>query len=228
MLKSPVQPGSVPATEASNARSAILDAAEAVFSQSGYDGASMRMIASEAGVAQALLHYHFHNKDRLFEAVFERRSTAASGHRGQQLSELMEREPNPSLESVLRVLFIPHQESAEPGSILGGYFQLVAAIGVGSDARSKDLIARYFDPIAHRFIQAFLQAVPGLTPENAVWSYLFAIGSRMQAQATNDRADRLCHALGIQKPEPFELLVPFVASGIRSMVKPKAGTAGQT
>jgi AcrR family transcriptional regulator len=177
------------------------------------------MIANEAGVAQALLHYHFHNKDRLFEAVFERRSNAASGHRGQMLSELMEREPNPSLESVLSVLFIPHQESAEPGSNLGGYFQLVAAVGVGSDARSKDLIARYFDPIAHRFIQAFLQAVPGLTPEKAVWSYLFAIGSRMQAQAKNDRADRLCHTLGLKKLEPFELLVPFVAAGIRSMVK---------
>lgn len=217
-MKTSLRPRSAPGTDPSNARSAILDAAEAVFSHSGYDGASMRMIANEAGVAQALLHYHFQNKDRLFEAVFERRSNAASGHRGQLLTELMERDPNPSLESVLSVLFIPHRESAEPGSNLGGYFQLVASIGVGSDERSKDLVARYFDPIALRFIQAFLQAVPGLTPENAVWSYLFAIGSRMQAQATNGRADRLCHTLRLEKPEPFKLLVPFVAAGIRAMV----------
>ena len=91
-MKTSLRPRSAPGTDPSNARSAILDAAEAVFSHSGYDGASMRMIANEAGVAQALLHYHFQNKDRLFEAVFERRSNAASGHRGQLLTELMERE----------------------------------------------------------------------------------------------------------------------------------------
>lgn len=216
MLKNAVR--SIPTIEASNTRAAILDAAEAVFSHSGYGGASMRQIANEAGVAQALLHYHFQNKERLFEAVFERRSNAASGHRGKMLSELRERDPSPSLEAVLSILFIPHQESAAPGSNLGGYFQLVASIGVGSDERSKELMARYFDPIAHAFIQAFLQAVPGLTPEKAVWSYLFAIGSRMQAQATNGRAERLCRTLKIDTPEPFKFLIPFVAAGIRALV----------
>lgn len=201
-----------------NAREAILDAAEVVFSQSGYDGASMRMISTTAGVAQALLHYHFQSKERLFEAIFERRSTSGSGHRGQLLNDLFEADPNPSLEAVLRVLLIPLRESTELSTNLAEYFQLVAAIGVGSDERSKSLIKRYFDPIAHRFISAFLKVVPGLSAEKAVWSYLFAIGSRMQAQASNGRADRLSRELNLQKLEPLELLVSFAAAGIRAIV----------
>lgn len=46
--------------------SAILDAAEACFSRSGYAGASMREIAQAAGVSKSLLHYHFQSKEHLF------------------------------------------------------------------------------------------------------------------------------------------------------------------
>ena len=48
----------------------ILDAARKVFIRNGYEGTSMQMIADEAGMNKALLHYYFRNKDRLFEAVF--------------------------------------------------------------------------------------------------------------------------------------------------------------
>ena len=47
----------------------ILAAAEKLFAQSGYDGASMSMIAKEAGVAKANVLYYFKNKDNLYEAV---------------------------------------------------------------------------------------------------------------------------------------------------------------
>jgi len=48
----------------------ILDAARKIFLEHGFDGASMQMIADEAGINKALLHYYFRNKDRLFEGVF--------------------------------------------------------------------------------------------------------------------------------------------------------------
>jgi AcrR family transcriptional regulator len=48
----------------------ILDAARKVFLENGFDGATMQLIASEAGINKALLHYYFRSKDRLFEAVF--------------------------------------------------------------------------------------------------------------------------------------------------------------
>jgi AcrR family transcriptional regulator len=48
----------------------ILDAARKVFLENGFDGATMQMIAGEAGINKALLHYYYRSKDRLFEAIF--------------------------------------------------------------------------------------------------------------------------------------------------------------
>jgi AcrR family transcriptional regulator len=51
----------------------ILDAAERVFAELGYDGASTRLISGEAGVNMAMLNYYFGSKEGVFLAIFERR-----------------------------------------------------------------------------------------------------------------------------------------------------------
>lgn len=51
----------------------ILDVAEKVFSDLGFDGASTRVISSEAGVNMAMLNYYFGSKEGLFLAIFERK-----------------------------------------------------------------------------------------------------------------------------------------------------------
>jgi AcrR family transcriptional regulator len=53
----------------------ILDVAERVFSDLGYDGASTRTISGEAGVNMAMLNYYFGSKEGLFLAVFNRKIT---------------------------------------------------------------------------------------------------------------------------------------------------------
>jgi AcrR family transcriptional regulator len=51
----------------------ILDVAERIFSDLGFDGASTRMISGEAGVNMAMLNYYFGSKEGLFLAIFERK-----------------------------------------------------------------------------------------------------------------------------------------------------------
>lgn len=51
---------------------AALDAAEAVFARSGYGGASMRDVASAAGMSIAGLYYYLPSKQRALELVCER------------------------------------------------------------------------------------------------------------------------------------------------------------
>ena len=51
----------------------ILDVAEKVFSDLGFDGASTRTISGEAGVNMAMLNYYFGSKEGLFLAIFERK-----------------------------------------------------------------------------------------------------------------------------------------------------------
>lgn len=48
----------------------ILGAARKVFVAKGMYGARMQDIADEAGINKALLHYHFENKEKLFETIF--------------------------------------------------------------------------------------------------------------------------------------------------------------
>ena len=50
----------------------ILDAAEGLFAQMGYDGASMSLIAKEAGLPKANVHYYFQHKENLYKTVLDR------------------------------------------------------------------------------------------------------------------------------------------------------------
>lgn len=54
------------------ARARILDAAEAVFADLGYAGASLRMIGGAIGMGNAALLHHFPDKRRLYAAVLQR------------------------------------------------------------------------------------------------------------------------------------------------------------
>jgi len=54
-------------------RDYILDVAERVFSEKGFDGASTRLISGEAGVNMAMLNYYFGSKEGLFLEIFERK-----------------------------------------------------------------------------------------------------------------------------------------------------------
>lgn len=53
------------------ARGRILAAARHAFASVGFEGASTREIAKQAGVAQSLLLYHFGSKDALWRAVMD-------------------------------------------------------------------------------------------------------------------------------------------------------------
>jgi AcrR family transcriptional regulator len=54
---------------------AIINTAEKLFSLTGFDGTSVRDIATEAGVNVAMISYYFGSKEKLMEAVFEQRTT---------------------------------------------------------------------------------------------------------------------------------------------------------
>ena len=51
----------------------ILETAERLFLEKGFAMTSTVEIAKEAGCNQALVHYYFRTKERLFEAIFEKK-----------------------------------------------------------------------------------------------------------------------------------------------------------
>jgi AcrR family transcriptional regulator len=52
----------------------LMDTAELLFSQKGFDGTSVRDIAEAAGINTAMISYYFGSKEKLMEEIFERKS----------------------------------------------------------------------------------------------------------------------------------------------------------
>lgn len=199
---------------------AILDAAERVFAASGYDGASMREISVQAGVAQGLIHYHFKNKAHLFEMMVKRRSSNINDARADSLDELFADGARPSLESIVESLFRPPlAEGRDEETDAGPYARILASIANSADDRDQDLAERYYDPIAHKYIDALQRVQPGLSRADAVWAYMFAIGVGVSMMAQTGRTNRLSQGECDDGNTEAMLnrIVPFVCGGIRAL-----------
>ena len=202
-----------------SSREAILDAAESVFADFGYEGATMKHIAQEAGMAQGLLHYYFQTKERLYEELFIRRAVAINSFRTDSVKSILEG-PDATLEMVLDVMFSP-ASAAQGSALLSGtaFSRIVSAAVISDDARSRAIVKTHYDPIARTFIAAFRQVLPKLGEEDAVWSYLFAHAARMLIYARTGRAQRLSNkSLGEDDtPAALERVKRYTAAGIRAL-----------
>ncbi|MBS1904765.1 MAG: TetR/AcrR family transcriptional regulator [Bacteroidetes bacterium] len=58
-------------------REAIIDAAEQLFAEKGYDGTSLRELSARAGINVAMVSYYFGSKEELFKTIIELRSAQA-------------------------------------------------------------------------------------------------------------------------------------------------------
>ncbi len=202
-------------------RQKILDAAEKIFADSGYDGAGMRHISDVAGVAQALIHYHFETKERLFEAVVARRSREINHLREERLAALFVCSRNPALEDITDILLRPTIEAGHRlANSANDFARILVSTANSADKRSKDIAARYYDPMAKKFIAAFEKTTPGLGHENAVWAYMFAIGVGMTMMAQTGRPQRLSGGLCDDGDVEAMLarIIPFITAGIRAVI----------
>ncbi|MGM9747961.1 MAG: TetR/AcrR family transcriptional regulator [Candidatus Cryptobacteroides sp.] len=55
-----------------NTEAAILEAAERLFLEKGFKGATTTLIAKEAGVTHAMLHYYFRTKEQVFINILDK------------------------------------------------------------------------------------------------------------------------------------------------------------
>src|SRR5258705_7359994 len=74
----------------------IMEAAEKLFSEKGFDGTSVRDIAEEAGVNLAMISYYFGSKEKLMEAIFKHRGE----HMTLQLENMLKNQELTSLQKM--------------------------------------------------------------------------------------------------------------------------------
>src|SRR5881394_1001582 len=93
-------------------RERILDAAERLFAEHGFDGTSIRGIVEHADVNLAAIHYHFRSKEALLEAVLTRRISVVNDARLRSLENAAAAAAprEPSVEQILRSFISPTVE----------------------------------------------------------------------------------------------------------------------
>ena len=90
-----------------SSRQRLLDAAEELFAEAGFNGVSVRQIVDRAKVNLGAIPYYFGSKENLFKEVLLRRASPLREERRRLMDELLRRTPEPSLEELLWVLLEP-------------------------------------------------------------------------------------------------------------------------
>jgi len=207
----------------------ILDTAEELFMQHGFEGASMRMLTAKAGVNLAAVNYHFGSKDALIEAVFHRRLDAMNAERIAELERLEKEAAGKALtpDAIIRAFIGASLRMIEDAR--GGGRNFIRLLGRAYTEPAKPiraLIGQMYAPAMERFKAAFSRALPELPRDELVWRMHFMFGTLAYTLASTDTVQLIAGA----KPEDRydaalleERLTAFLHAGL---VAPLHGLRG--
>jgi len=206
----------------SDTKERILDTAERLFAKQGYAATSLRGIIAEAGVNLAAVHYHFHSKEALLEALILRRSVPANRER-LALLDRFEKEAGgdpPSLEKVIEAFVAPTlQMSRDPQS--GGivFMKLLGRLHAEGVLLPRILTTQFGD-VLERFGAALRAALPELPPEELSWRLNLAAGALAQSLrgGSKDLETISKFPLSFDSENVLERLVAFLSAGFRAPV----------
>lgn len=173
-----VVPVSMPQRQ-SSMREAILDAAEELFSKSGFRAVSMREIAQASGANLGSISYHFGSKDGLLRAIYELHSGPMNRRRSELLNEAQRiRDSDDRLAAIVRAFILPSFSDAE-GSVGGGarFARLRAVVMAERHEEAQKIIAETFNPINLAFLDALQACLPHLSRADIVWRTHFLLGA---------------------------------------------------
>ncbi|MBB6122381.1 TetR/AcrR family transcriptional regulator [Sphingobium subterraneum] len=203
----------------------LLDAAEHVFSEKGYDAATTRQIAALSGDTLGTLSYHFKTKDVLLREVLTRRFEEMNGLRRAMYNDfLMKRGGGvPDLDEAITAIVLPMMKLAlkgEPG--WRNYISLFCRLMYVTTEDHNKIIPQLLDPIGIELLGWLKAACPPSTHTNLAYAYQFMIGCMLDSvvEAKNDRLNRI--SAGAASAANFlavsERLLPFVIAGTKAVL----------
>jgi AcrR family transcriptional regulator len=199
----------------------ILDAAESLLAERGFDAASLRAITARAGANLGAVNYHFRSKEALIQAVFARRLQPINQQRLAALDACQRRagrRPVP-LASLLRAFIGPVLKCGREGR---GFFKLMGRMYSDPSLGAQRIFTAELGETVDRFLRAFRRTLPHLEAAELFWRLFFTIGSMAQVLAAGPLlrfiSGEICDPDDIGEAE--NLLVRFAAAGLRA---PAAG-----
>ena len=199
-----------PSKRALATRERVIDAAEAVFADRGFDGATIRDIASEAGEPVGTIHHHGGGKEALFHLTVARRAAALSQARLDALARCRASGPL-TLESLLSAFMRPFFDLSRDNPRWRHYARIVAF--VSTDDRWRAIAAECFDPTAEIFLDEFLALRPDASRQQLAAGFVFSVSAMLALLTSQGRITALGHAPA-PEADQVDHLVRYCAAGL--------------
>ncbi|MGA8006491.1 MAG: TetR/AcrR family transcriptional regulator [Burkholderiales bacterium] len=201
-------------------RTRILDVAEELFMQHGFEATSMRLLTSTARVNLAAVNYHFGSKDALIEALFRRRLDPMNAQRVAALDALEQQAGGQPLapEQIIRTFIGASLRMIEDAK--GGGRNFIRLLGRTYTEPAKQiraLIGQLYAPAMERFKAAFARALPEVPLDELVWRMHFMFGTLSYTLAATDTVQLIA---GCKPEDRYDAqliearLVAFLAAGL--------------
>jgi AcrR family transcriptional regulator len=206
---------------AEETRERILDAAEELFAEHGFDGVTVRQVTRKAAVDVALAHYYFGTKRGLFDSVFLRRAAVINEARLKAIDDyqIASGPAGATVEGFIQAFLDPVMDRwAHGGPGWTNYLAIVAQVN-NTPKWGGETMARYFDPVIHRLIDALRGIMPGVQDIDLYWCYQFLSGTLTLAFAQTGRIDLL--SSGVCRSTDYDAvrarMAAFTAAGFRKI-----------
>src|SRR5580658_1626948 len=160
-------------------RQRVIEAAEKLFAMRGIEAVSIRDITRAAGVNLAAINYHFGTKCGLAAEVLKQCIDPVNTRRLDLLDEVERKAGNktPNLEAVLEAMIRPAVERGFDHADNETFLRLTGRCLSEPNAEIEQLVRGHFEKLIRRFDTAFLNALPGLDPEELFWRIKFMFGA---------------------------------------------------
>ena len=201
-------------------RSRILDAAEVLFMEHGFDGTSMRMITGRAGVNLAAVNYHFGSKELLIQDVFRRRLTALNKARVASL-DAMEAEAGGAPLKPSRIVDAFFGTALRMAADVEGgghtFMRLLGRTYTEPNDFVRQFLAEEYAECVDRFLAALYRALPEVARTEILWRFHFMMGAMSYAIAGTDALQLLAGKFDDEDPARLaSRLMSFLLGGLRA------------
>src|SRR5450432_4029 len=200
----------------------ILDAAESLFMEHGFEATSLRSLTAAAGVNLAAVNYHFGTKEELFEAVLTRRLDPMNQERVELLDQLERNSaPDPlSCDRILMALFVPALRLArDPARGGKNFLRLLGRAYADPAPFIRQFLSEQYAVMIARFKVAFGRALPHLPRKELSWRLHFIMGALSYTLAGTD-AHKIISELSPRETNNDEILLrrlaPFLLAGLNA------------
>jgi AcrR family transcriptional regulator len=219
-------PGKVIAIREARGRAAtkerILDAAEALFMEHGFEATSLRQLTAAAGVNLAAVNYHFGSKEELFQAVLTRRLDPMNQARLALLTQMeADCAPHPvPCERILSAMFVPALALARDRTRGGkDFLRLLGRAYADPAPFIRRFLSEQYAAMIARFKAAFARTLPHLPARELSWRLHFIMGALSYTLAGTDALKLIAELTPGEAPNDEMLLrrlAPFLLAGLTS------------